>query len=52
MDIARAKVFESLQMEQISLYRDNSFGISSISSKEKDNNIENIINEDNSEENV
>ena len=48
-DMARAEVFES---EQISLYRDDSSGVYSTSSKEEDDNIESIINEDSSEEDV
>lgn len=51
-DMARAKAFKSLQLEQISLYRDNTSRISSISSKEEDDNIKSIIDKDNSEENV
>lgn len=49
--MAKVEVFESLQPKQILLYRDDSSGISSTFSKNKDDNIENII-EDSSEENI
>ena len=51
-DMARAEAFESLQSEQILLYKDDSSGISSTSSKKKDDNIESIIDENSSEEDV
>lgn len=50
--MARAKAFESLQLEQILLYRDDNFGVSLILSKKEDDNIENIFDENNSEEDV
>lgn len=50
--MARVKAFKSLQSEQISLYRDNSFGISSTSLEKEDDNIKSIINEDSSKEDI
>ncbi len=50
--MARVEAFESFQLEQISPYKDDSFKISSISSEEEDDNIESIIDENSSEEDV
>ena len=48
----RTKTFESLQIEQISLYRNDSFGVSLTNSKEENDNIKSIINENSSEKDV
>ncbi len=45
-------IFESLQLKQISPYKNDTSRVFSISSEKKDDNIENIIDEDSSEEDV
>ncbi len=50
--MVRAKAFESLQPKQTLPYKDDSFGVSSTSLEKKDDNIESIIDEDSSEEDV
>ena len=50
--MAKAKRFKLLQPKQIFLYKNNSFGVFSISLKEEDNNIESVINKNNNEKDV
>lgn len=49
-NMVKAKVFELLQSEKILLYSEDNSRVSSISSKNEDNNIESII--ENNEEDV
>ena len=48
--MVEAEAFKSLQPEQISLYSEDSLGVSSTSSEDEDDNIESII--EDSEEDV